>query len=51
MGNRRPEGEKLRNRSIPYVKVLWTNHGKREATWELESTMRERYPHLFGAPS
>nr|CAD1831628.1 unnamed protein product [Ananas comosus var. bracteatus] len=26
------EVRKLRNRDIPYVKVLWSNHGKREAT-------------------
>nr|CAD1831517.1 unnamed protein product [Ananas comosus var. bracteatus] len=32
---------------IPYVKVLWSNHDEREATWELESALRERYPHLF----
>nr|CAD1834512.1 unnamed protein product [Ananas comosus var. bracteatus] len=41
------EVRKLRNRDIPYVKVLWSNHGEREATWELESALRERYPHLF----
>nr|CAD1821828.1 unnamed protein product [Ananas comosus var. bracteatus] len=41
------EVRKLRNRDIPYVKVLWSNHGEREATWELESALREHYPHLF----
>ena len=39
--------KKLRNREIPYVKVRWCNHDDREATWELESSMREKYPHLF----
>nr|CAD1835022.1 unnamed protein product [Ananas comosus var. bracteatus] len=38
------EVKKLRNRDIPYVKVLWSNHGEREATWELESALQERYP-------
>ncbi|XP_039113814.1 uncharacterized protein LOC120249388 [Dioscorea cayenensis subsp. rotundata] len=37
----------LRRRTIPYVKVQWSNHSEREATWELESEMRERYPYLF----
>nr|CAD1842385.1 unnamed protein product [Ananas comosus var. bracteatus] len=41
------EVKKLRNRKIPYVKILWSNHGEREATWELESPLLERYPHLF----
>ena len=26
----------MRNRTIKYVKVLWTNQSEREATWELE---------------
>nr|CAD1835615.1 unnamed protein product [Ananas comosus var. bracteatus] len=38
---------KLRNRTIPYVKVKWSNHSRRESTWELEERMREVYPHLF----
>jgi hypothetical protein len=29
-----------------FCKVLWSNHSKREATWE-ESMMREKYSHLF----
>nr|CAD1837552.1 unnamed protein product [Ananas comosus var. bracteatus] len=41
------ELKQLWNRSIPYVKVQWENHEEREATWELESAMRERYPQLF----
>nr|CAD1827328.1 unnamed protein product [Ananas comosus var. bracteatus] len=38
---------KLRNRAIAYVKVQWSNHAEREATWELESKMHEEYPYLF----
>jgi hypothetical protein len=30
----------MRRRSIKYVKVLWNNQSKREATWELEELMR-----------
>jgi hypothetical protein len=37
----------LRKRSIKYVKVLWTNQSEREATWELEELMRQKYPELF----
>ena len=39
--------KKLKNRSIPYVKVLWKHHKVAEATWELESKMREKYLALF----
>ncbi|XP_020108556.1 uncharacterized protein LOC109724227 [Ananas comosus] len=41
------EVRKLRNREIPYVKVLWSNHDDREATRELEDVMKEHHPHLF----
>ncbi|XP_038990397.1 uncharacterized protein LOC120113327 [Phoenix dactylifera] len=34
----------LRRRIIPYVKVQWSNHSEREATWELEEDMRARHP-------
>ena len=37
----------LRRRTIPYVKVQWSHHSKREATWELEETMRTQYTYLF----
>ena len=37
----------LRNRTVPLVKVLWRNSKSEEATWELESDMRTRYPELF----
>jgi hypothetical protein len=37
----------MRNRTIKYVKILWSNQTEREATWELESTMRNQYPDLF----
>ncbi|XP_043697020.1 uncharacterized protein LOC122647760 [Telopea speciosissima] len=37
----------LRNRVVPLVKVLWRNHTSQEASWELESNMRDEYPQLF----
>jgi hypothetical protein len=35
------------NRTINYIKILWSNQTEREAIWELESTMRNKYPDLF----
>jgi hypothetical protein len=37
----------LRNKTISLVKVLWSNHSVKEASWELEESMREKYPYLF----
>jgi hypothetical protein len=37
----------MRNMTLKYVKVLWSQQTEREATWELESRMREKYPELF----
>ncbi|GKV11106.1 hypothetical protein SLEP1_g22390 [Rubroshorea leprosula] len=37
----------MRRRTIHFVKVLWGNHSVEEATWELESKMRQEHPHLF----
>ncbi|KAK8538928.1 hypothetical protein V6N12_034632 [Hibiscus sabdariffa] len=37
----------LRNRRIPMVKVQWSNQSPSEATWEIEESMREQFPHLF----
>jgi hypothetical protein len=36
-----------RSTTTRFCKVLWSNHSEREATWEKESVMREKYPHLF----
>jgi hypothetical protein len=36
-----------RNSTTCFCKVLWSNHSEREATWEKESALREKYPHLF----
>jgi len=37
----------LRNRKIPFVKVLWQHHKTADATWEPELEMQRKYPHLF----
>ncbi|KAG8503711.1 hypothetical protein CXB51_001713 [Gossypium anomalum] len=41
------EVKELWNKTISLVKVLWVKHGVEEATWELEDSMKERYPNLF----
>ncbi len=41
------ETKELRKRVIPYVKVLWSNHEEREATWEPEAEMLDSYLFLF----
>ena len=41
------EVKELRNKKIPLVKVLWRNHKTKEATWESEEMMQQRYPQLF----
>ena len=38
----------LRSKIIQMVKVLWRNHALEEATWEMESDMKEKYQELFG---
>ncbi|XP_069146945.1 uncharacterized protein [Solanum lycopersicum] len=38
---------KLRSKEITSVKVQWKNRPVEEATWETESDMRSKYPHLF----
>ncbi|XP_042448975.1 uncharacterized protein LOC122033889 [Zingiber officinale] len=40
--------QKLRNKEIKMVKILWGNHQMEEATWETEQDMHNRYPELFG---
>ena len=41
------EEKEVRLKRVPLVKVLWLKHGIEEATWETESSMKERYPNLF----
>nr|GFC45095.1 hypothetical protein [Tanacetum cinerariifolium] len=37
----------MRNKTIPFVKILWKNHLEHEATWEIEESMRASYPRFF----
>jgi hypothetical protein len=39
--------KETRRTTIPFCKVLWSNHTEREATWEKEAYLRKKYPHLF----
>ncbi|GJV27396.1 hypothetical protein Tco_1383844 [Tanacetum coccineum] len=34
----------MRNKVIPFVKILWKNHPEREATWRTKRSMRSSYP-------
>nr|GFB15592.1 putative nucleotidyltransferase, ribonuclease H [Tanacetum cinerariifolium] len=36
-----------RNKTIPFVKILWRNHFEREATWETEESIRTSYSHFI----
>ena len=38
---------KLRNKEVISINVLWKNHVVEGATWETEAAMKSRYPHLF----
>jgi hypothetical protein len=37
----------LRNKRVPLVRVLWRSSQIEEETWERESEMKEKFPHLF----
>lgn len=39
--------KELCSKSVDLVKVLWSHHDEGDASWELESNMRIKYPHLF----
>ncbi|PIA65470.1 hypothetical protein AQUCO_00100754v1 [Aquilegia coerulea] len=39
--------KQLRSKVIPSVKVVWQHHNVKEATWERESEMRDKYPELY----
>ncbi|CAL1410109.1 unnamed protein product [Linum trigynum] len=39
--------KRLRKKKIVMVKVIWRNQGNEPATWETETSMREKYPELL----
>ena len=39
--------QKLRNKEVASVEVLWKNHLVDDATWEAVADMESCYPHLF----
>ena len=38
---------KTRNKITKFVKVQWSRHSEREATWEQEDQLRQSYPDLL----
>jgi hypothetical protein len=38
---------KTRRRTIKFLKVQWSNHTEKEATWEREDLLQAEYPSLF----
>ena len=38
---------KTRDKSIKFLKVKWSHHSDREATWEREDHRRFEYPEFF----
>ena len=41
------EVRKLCYKKIPMVKIQCNRHDENESSWELESELRKKYPHLF----
>ena len=39
--------KRLRNKVVPLVRVLWRCGVFEEETWETETSMRAKHPHLF----
>ena len=39
--------KQLRNKVISIVKVKWSHHSLKEATWKVEEHMKQNYSHLF----
>ena len=37
----------LRNKKVSLVRVLWRHSQIEEKTWDRESEIKEKYPHLF----
>nr|GEV96260.1 putative nucleotidyltransferase, ribonuclease H [Tanacetum cinerariifolium] len=37
----------MRNKTIPFVKILWRNHPEQEATWETEESIQTSYPYFL----
>ena len=40
-----------RGQKIKFLKVQWSNHSEKEATWEREDRLRVEYPTLFPTTS
>jgi hypothetical protein len=40
-----------RHQNIKFLKIQWSHHSEREATWEREDRLRLEYPTFFLTPS
>ena len=40
---------KTRNKTVKFMKVQWSHHSEKEATWENEDRLRSEYPEFFQA--
>ena len=38
---------RLRNRTLTFLKIQWSRHSEREATWELKSEMEKFFPYIL----
>jgi hypothetical protein len=36
-----------RSRVVKLYKVVWSNHGQHDATWEREDYLRDNYPNFY----
>ena len=39
--------QETRNHVVKFYKVLWSNHGEEDATWETEDYLKEVYKTFF----
>ena len=39
--------KQLRNKKIPIVKVKWSHHSPKEATWKVKEQIKHKCPYLF----
>nr|GFC13310.1 hypothetical protein [Tanacetum cinerariifolium] len=37
----------MKNKTIPFIKIIWRNHPEREATWETKESIRTSYPYFL----
>ena len=45
------QARRLRNKEVASIKVLWRSQSVEGAIWEVEATMKAKYPYLFPSDS